>query len=96
VCSGQCEQSCQCVAKSMANSKRQLELLGTSGCHLCDDAQALLAQCLDFTQVDVSVVDIAESDELMQLYSIKIPVLRCCQSNQVLCWPFDSLSVSQF
>ena len=96
MCSGQCEQSCQCVAKPMTYSKRQLELLGTSGCHLCDDAQALLAHCLDFTQVDVSVVDIADSDELMRLYGVKIPVLRCCQSNQVLCWPFDALLVSQF
>ena len=80
----------------MTNTKRQLELLSTSGCHLCDQAEVLLSHCLDFTQVDVSVVDIAESDELMHLYGIKIPVLRCCQSEKVLCWPFDALLLSQF
>jgi hypothetical protein len=76
--------------------KRQLELLGTSGCHLCDEAQALLVQCLDFDQVEVTLVDIADSDELVQLYGIKIPVLRCGESNNVLCWPFDSVAVSCF
>lgn len=76
--------------------KRQLELLGTSGCHLCDEAQTLLAQCLDFTQVQVTLVDIADADELVQLYGLKIPVLRCCESNTLLCWPFDAVAVSRF
>ena len=76
--------------------KRQLQLLGTSGCHLCDLAEALLAHCLDFSQIEVELIDIADNDELIDLYGVKIPVLRCPESQKVLCWPFDELAVNSF
>ena len=77
-------------------SKRQLQLLGTSGCHLCDLAEALLVSCLDFSQVDVELIDIADDDELVDLYGVKIPVLRCSNSQKVLCWPFDECAINDF
>ena len=80
----------------MPNLKLQLQLLGTSGCHLCDEAEALLVHCLDLSQVEVELIDIAQSDELVALYSVKIPVLRCLDSQKVLCWPFDKLAVNSF
>jgi hypothetical protein len=82
----------------MSNSKRQLQLLGTSGCHLCDLAEALLVQCLDMSKIEVELIDIAdgEGEDLIALYGIKIPVLRCTQSQKVLCWPFDALSINAF
>jgi hypothetical protein len=82
----------------MPRSKRQLQLLGTSGCHLCDLAEALLVQCLDMSRVDVELIDIADDDDedLIALYGIKIPVLRCTQSHKVLCWPFDALAINAF
>jgi hypothetical protein len=80
----------------MPGPKRQLQLLGTSGCHLCDQAEALLVQCLDLSQVEVELIDIADTDELVALYGVKIPVLRCPQSQKVLCWPFDVLAVKDF
>tara|TARA_B100000795_G_scaffold206332_1_gene159826 strand:+ start:1099 stop:1335 length:237 start_codon:yes stop_codon:yes gene_type:complete len=76
--------------------KRQLQLLGTSGCHLCDLAEALLVHCLDLSQVEVELIDIADNDELIELYGVKIPVLRCPESHKVLCWPFDELAVNSF
>lgn len=76
--------------------KRPLELLGTSGCHLCEIAEALIARCLDFSQVEVELIDIADTDELMALYGMKIPVLRCPESQKVLCWPFDDLAIKSF
>ena len=82
----------------MPNSKRQLQLLGTSGCHLCDLAEALLVQCLDMSKIEVELIDIAdgEGEDLIALYGIKIPVLRCTQSQKVLCWPFDTLAINTF
>ena len=77
-------------------SKRQLQLLGTSGCHLCDLAEALLVNCLDLSQVDVELIDIADDDGLVALYGIKIPVLRCSESQKVLFWPFDELALHNF
>ena len=76
--------------------KRQLQLLGTSGCQLCDLAEVLLVHCLDLSQVEVELIDIADNDELIELYGVKIPVLRCSESQKVLCWPFDELAVNSF
>ena len=89
---------------SKLKPKRQLQLLGTSGCHLCDLAEALLVQCLDLSQVEVELIDIAdthdhyvdEGEDLLALYGVKIPVLRCLDSQKVLCWPFDELTVNSF
>ena len=75
---------------------RQLELLGTPGCHLCDLAEILIASCLDLSQVEVELIDIAQTDELIARYGIKIPVLRCPKSRIELCWPFDALAVKAF
>jgi hypothetical protein len=86
----------------MLKSKRQLQLLGTSGCHLCDLAEALLVQCLDMSKVEVELIDIADDEgegddeDLIAMYGIKIPVLRCTQSQKVLCWPFDALAINAF
>lgn len=52
----------------MPKPKRYMQLLGTSGCHLCDQAEALLGQCLDLSQVEVEMVDIADTDELVTLW----------------------------
>ena len=73
-----------------------LELLGTLGCHLCDDAEQVLVSCLDLSQVRIEVVDIAESDELMSAYATRIPVLRHVLSNSDLCWPFQADQVKEF
>jgi hypothetical protein len=79
-----------------SNNKRQFELMGTSGCHLCDDAEALLVQCVNFDTSDIVVVDIAESDVLLARYATRIPVLYCIDSRQELNWPFDRKALTQF
>ncbi|MBT3436981.1 MAG: glutaredoxin family protein [Oceanospirillaceae bacterium] len=70
--------------------------MGTSGCHLCDDAEALLVQCVNFDTSDIVVVDIAESDVLLARYATRIPVLYCIDSRQELNWPFDRKALTQF
>ena len=72
------------------------ELLGTQGCHLCDDAEQVLVSCLDLSKVHIEVVDIAESDELMQAYATRIPVLRHVSSKTDLAWPFQAEQVQRF
>lgn len=73
-----------------------LELLGTQGCHLCDDAEQVLISALDLQRVAVELVDIAESDELMDAYAVRIPVLRHVASGHDLGWPFDGEQVQAF
>ena len=70
-----------------------LILFGTAGCHLCDEAQQLLAkqQALEF-----NTIDIAEYPEWQARYAVKIPVLLDSKSGAELCWPFDATDLQLF
>ncbi len=70
-----------------------LELYGTYGCHLCDEAEVL---CRAHPGLEPRKIDIAEDDELMARYGIRIPVLRDPASERELGWPFDSVSLQTF
>jgi hypothetical protein len=63
-------------------------LYGTSACHLCEMAQDLLAtQRLSDNSFDVEVVDISETDVLVERYGVRIPVLQHPDERE-LNWPF--------
>lgn len=68
-----------------------LTLFSTDSCHLCELAQAVLldvsAQCQD---LEVYLEDIGESEEAVERYGLRIPVLRHDDSGQELDWPFDT------
>ncbi|WP_339898661.1 glutaredoxin family protein [uncultured Gilvimarinus sp.] len=61
-------------------------LFTTAGCHLCDEASALLSQ---YPSVRVNKVDIAIDDALIERYGVLIPVLRAADGRE-LNWPFDA------
>ncbi|MDC9728671.1 MAG: glutaredoxin family protein [Methyloprofundus sp.] len=61
-------------------------LLGTEACHLCEQAEALLAPL----NIKYSKIDIAEQEQWQAHYAIKIPVLLNTETNQELCWPFSA------
>ncbi len=67
----------------------QAELLTTAGCHLCDQALAVI-RCAAPT-LELTLTDIAEDDELITRYGERIPVLR--MKGTELCWPFGLLDV---
>ena len=66
----------------------QIQLLGTSGCHLCDVAERLMRKLVPIYQFDLAKVDIALDTQLMDEYAMSIPVLRT-QGGHELGWPFD-------
>jgi hypothetical protein len=66
----------------------QLELLGTSGCHLCDIAEKIVRSIAPALGAKVALLDIADSDDLVEQFGTSIPVLRD-SNGQALCWPFD-------
>lgn len=68
------------------------QLYGTLGCHLCEDAEALLAA----QGLPVTVIDIADDDALMDRYGTRIPVLRHAVNGAELGWPFDADSLRRF
>lgn len=67
-----------------------LILYTTAGCHLCEDAEAILNYCQSY-RADISwqSVDIAEDEALVQLYGLRIPVIKSVATQAELGWPFD-------
>jgi predicted N-acetyltransferase YhbS len=67
-------------------------LYGTSACHLCEQAEALLASLPLTTPVPLDVVDISDDDSLLACYGTRIPVLQRVQAGetQELDWPFSA------
>lgn len=71
-----------------------LKLYVTSCCHLCDDAFTLLR---DASITDhLSFVEIAESEELLSIYGLRIPVLQRTDNLSELDWPFTKNDVIAF
>ncbi|MEY2681109.1 MAG: hypothetical protein RL661_1340 [Pseudomonadota bacterium] len=75
-----------------------LTLYGTSGCHLCDEARDLLDEALhqQGKSIDLVLVDVADRDESMARYGLRIPVLRHANSDRELDWPFGPSEVRHF
>lgn len=67
-----------------------ITLYSTWGCHLCDDAKALL----EHAQVTFTVVDIVDEPEAFAQFRYEIPVVA--MAGALLKWPFDSAMLQQF
>lgn len=69
----------------------ELILLGTDGCHLCDEAEHLL-QHMGLMQ-HITKQDIATSETQVAKYGTRIPVLLDSATGETLDWPFDPQSI---
>lgn len=69
-----------------------LILYGTTGCHLCDEAETLLRKAEKARALDWRYVDIALDAALVQRYGLRIPVLVTADGRE-LGWPFSLLDV---
>ncbi|PDH37532.1 MAG: hypothetical protein CNE99_08015 [OM182 bacterium MED-G24] len=72
----------------------QVTLFGTYGCHLCEQALALIREVQSELNLTIEEVDIANDDELVDRYGILIPVLR--HDGRELNWPFDQADLKRF
>ena len=72
-----------------------LVLYTTEACHLCEQASSLLYQVVSGTTVTVDEVDIADDEELMSCYGVRIPVLKNVHTGQEISWPFDIQTIQQ-
>ena len=72
-------------------------LFGTAGCHLCDQAEAIINECLpDTGELIIESIDIVIEEQWQQRYAIRIPVLYHPETTQELGWPFDQTDVNAF
>ena len=71
-------------------------LMGTEGCRLCDEAEALaVAACRRSGRV-LRPLDILDDPELERRYAVRIPVLRRADTGAELDWPFDRAGLYRF
>ncbi|NLC09509.1 MAG: glutaredoxin family protein [Gammaproteobacteria bacterium] len=65
-------------------------LFSTLGCHLCDEAEAILAPLLNVLPLQIEWVDIIEKEEWVERYGIHIPVVMRLDTQAELYWPFTT------
>lgn len=75
---------------------RHLVLYSTLGCHLCEQARALSEPVLAEAGLELREVDIADDDDLMEAYGLRIPVLQDSASQAELGWPFNSADLMRW
>ena len=82
---------------------KTLRLFTTLGCHLCEDAEIILAPILEQLNYKLEKVEISESEDLVDRYGIRIPVIRlpddvtnANDADRELNWPFDEIQLHQF
>ncbi|MGV8844042.1 MAG: glutaredoxin family protein [Pseudomonas sp.] len=73
----------------------ECQLLGTLGCHLCEQAEAVLMPFVE-RGLWVEVLDIAERTQWMDDYALRIPVLRRLDTGAELDWPFEAQQLATF
>jgi hypothetical protein len=75
---------------------QSIYLYSTPGCHLCEMAREIVSPLLNNYSLYLEEIDIAESDELIERYGIRIPVLKSPHYIDELGWPFDSQQAANF
>lgn len=71
-------------------------LYSTPGCHLCEMAKEIIFPLLDNYSLHLEEIDIADSDELIERYGVRIPVLKSPRHIDELGWPFDVAQAANF
>ena len=75
----------------------RLLLFGTSGCHLCEQAEQIINVCLPHNlELKIETIDIAEHEQWQEQYAIRIPDLYHPETKKDLGWPFDQTDVNEF
>lgn len=86
---------------------KNIILYSTLGCHLCELAKEQLAPLLEdypLSLLEVDIADHSNSEQLMELYGVRIPVIQLANVNEDLPasgnvdlgWPFDTNTVRQW
>ncbi|BDZ73237.1 MULTISPECIES: glutaredoxin family protein [Methylophaga] len=66
----------------------------TAGCHLCEQALALLEETSKINDINIKLVEIGDDDNLVNQFGVHIPVVEF-PDQQRLYWPFDLTELNQ-
>ena len=84
------------MSENKEKDNKILLLYSTSGCHLCDQARALVDQAALPQRFTLKIIDIANDDKLFEQYGISIPVIKFEHNQQELSWPFDLVELTEY
>ena len=73
----------------------ECQLFTTLGCNLCELAEEEIMPLVEHGLM-VELIDIADSEALVDAYGLRIPVLRRLDTGAELGWPFDTEQVVAF
>jgi hypothetical protein len=74
-----------------------LVLYGTSACHLCELAEDMLLDVQTLRPgLQFEKIDIANDDQLIERYGVRIPVLKRLSDDAELGWPFDDFTLREW
>lgn len=73
----------------------ECQLFGTLGCHLCEQAEAILIPLVEYGLL-IELIDIADRPEWVEQYGLRIPVLKRMDTAAELDWPFEADQVVRF
>lgn len=73
----------------------ECQLFVTTCCHLCEQAEAELMPWVEQGLL-VELIDVAEHGHLLELYGLRIPVLRRLDTGAELDWPFEPQELARF
>ena len=65
-----------------------LNLYSTAFCHLCEQAEVLVAKIKQEYDVNLKIIEIASDHDLLAKYETTIPALKRLDNNQEIFWPF--------
>ncbi|MEI5638559.1 MULTISPECIES: glutaredoxin family protein [unclassified Pseudoalteromonas] len=69
-------------------------LFHTEGCHLCEEALAMLIQQLP--EAEIELIDITEDAAHVEKYQFSIPVVKRSRDDAELGWPFSTQQLQEF
>lgn len=78
---------------------KSIKLYTTSGCHLCEQAHALLNPYVDMGNLTLDLIEISTSEDLIAQYGVRIPVLSGTNNAgkiSELAWPFDASELASW
>jgi hypothetical protein len=71
-------------------------LYGTSACHLCEHAEEIIQSVNKNKEINYILLDISESEDLLETFGLIIPVLACTATREKLHWPFNEDALIAF
>jgi len=66
-----------------------LILYTTDSCHLCKFAEQMVVEAQNSREFFLESIDISADEALVELYGVRIPVIKNKLTNEEIQWPFQ-------